>query len=73
MKPKNDLFYAMSHGVNRGSLKKGKFDQNIKLLYELEAYKEDDNYKYNTNAISIQYNYNSNTIYIPHNYIIKTM
>ena len=28
------------------NFKKGKFDQNIKLLYELEAYKEDDNYKY---------------------------
>ncbi len=32
LKPKKDLFYAMSHGVNRASLKKGKTDERIKFL-----------------------------------------
>ena len=35
LKPQNDLFYAMSHGVNRGSLKKGKFDERINFLNKL--------------------------------------
>ena len=29
LKPKNDLFYAMSHGVNRAVLKKGKTDNRV--------------------------------------------
>ena len=28
MRPKNDLFYAMSHGVNRATLKEGMEDDN---------------------------------------------
>ncbi len=30
--PEKDLFYAMSHGVNRASLKKGKIDERIRFL-----------------------------------------
>jgi glycosyltransferase involved in cell wall biosynthesis len=33
--PKNDLFFAMSHGVHRGTLKKGKIDDREKLLNKL--------------------------------------
>ena len=32
MNPKKDLFYAMSHGVNRGILKKGTEDNRVKFL-----------------------------------------
>ena len=32
---KNDVFFAMSHGVHRGILKKGKFDDREKLLKKL--------------------------------------
>ena len=32
LKPRNDLFYAMSHGVNRATLKKGKNDSRIHFL-----------------------------------------
>ena len=35
MKPVKDLFYAMSHGVNRGVLKKGKSDDRINFLNKL--------------------------------------
>ncbi len=35
-KRKNDLFFAMSHGVHRGKLKKGKYDDREKILKELE-------------------------------------
>ncbi len=35
MSPKNDLFYAMSHGVNRAILKKGVEDDRIKFLDKL--------------------------------------
>ena len=35
LNPKMDLFYAMSHGVNRASLKKGKRDQRIDFLKSL--------------------------------------
>ena len=35
MKPKNDLFYAMSHGVNRATLKKGVEDERINFLDKL--------------------------------------
>jgi len=33
--PNNDLFYAMSHGVNRATLKKGKSDSRIDFLNSL--------------------------------------
>ena len=32
---KNDVFFAMSHGVHRGSLKKGKFDKREKFIEKL--------------------------------------
>ena len=35
MKPKNDLFYAMSHGVNRAILKEGVEDERINFLDKL--------------------------------------
>ena len=35
MKPKNDLFYAMSHGVNRATLKEGVEDERINFLDKL--------------------------------------
>ena len=35
MRPSNDLFYAMSHGVNRGILKKGTEDNRVKFLDKL--------------------------------------
>ena len=35
LKPKKDLFYAMSHGVNRGVLKKGFEDNRINFLNKL--------------------------------------
>ena len=35
LKPRNDLFYAMSHGVNRAILKKGKIDNRIHFLNDL--------------------------------------
>ena len=35
MKPKNDLFYAMSHGVNRATLKEGIEDDRINFLNKL--------------------------------------
>ena len=35
MNPKKDLFYAMSHGVNRATLKKGKTDERINFLNSL--------------------------------------
>ncbi len=35
MKPKNDLFYAMSHGVNRAILKDGVEDERINFLDKL--------------------------------------
>ena len=35
MSPVKDLFYAMSHGVNRGVLKKGKSDNRINFLNRL--------------------------------------
>ena len=33
--PKNDLFFAMSHGVHRGNLKPGKYDDREKILKKL--------------------------------------
>jgi len=35
LKPKNDIFYAMSHGVNRGVLKRGFEDNRINFLEKL--------------------------------------
>tara|TARA_B100001564_G_C20204232_1_gene474312 strand:- start:67 stop:588 length:522 start_codon:yes stop_codon:yes gene_type:complete len=35
MKPKKDLFYAMSHGVNRATLKEGVEDERINFLNKL--------------------------------------
>ena len=35
LKPNKDLFYAMSHGVNRAILKKGKIDERINFLNDL--------------------------------------
>ena len=35
MKPKKDLFYAMSHGVNRATLKEGTEDDRINFLNKL--------------------------------------
>ena len=36
LNPKMDLFYAMSHGVNRAKLKKGKSDERIDFLNSLK-------------------------------------
>ena len=35
MRPSNDIFYAMSHGVNRAILKRGKFDERVLFLDKL--------------------------------------
>jgi len=35
MRPSNDIFYAMSHGVNRATLKRGKFDERVLFLDKL--------------------------------------
>ena len=35
LKPQNDLFYAMSHGVNRAVLKSGKIDNRVNFLNKL--------------------------------------
>ena len=35
LKPRKDIFYAMSHGVNRATLKKGKTDERINFLNNL--------------------------------------
>jgi len=35
LKPEKDIFYAMSHGVNRGKLKQGKFDERSTFLKTL--------------------------------------
>ena len=35
LNPRKDLFYAMSHGVNRATLKKGKTDERINFLNSL--------------------------------------
>ena len=35
LNPSKDLFYAMSHGVNRANLKEGKVDERIKFLDKL--------------------------------------
>tara|TARA_B110000008_G_C16956174_1_gene558286 strand:- start:187 stop:2256 length:2070 start_codon:yes stop_codon:yes gene_type:complete len=40
-KQKKDLFFAMSHGVHRGTLKKGKIDDREKILNKLEILLDD--------------------------------
>ena len=35
LKPQNDIFYAMSHGVNRATLKGGKIDNRVNFLNKL--------------------------------------
>jgi glycosyltransferase involved in cell wall biosynthesis len=44
LNPSKDIFYAMSHGVNRATLKKGKIDTRINFLNSL--IKKIDNIKY---------------------------
>ena len=46
MKPVKDLFYAMSHGVNRGILKKGKSDNRINFLNKLINRIDEINYDF---------------------------
>ena len=46
LKPRNDLFYAMSHGVNRATLKKGKSDNRIHFLNELIIKMKNINYDF---------------------------
>jgi len=46
LKPKNDIFYAMSHGVNRGTLKAGKIDQRIVFLDQLSLKLQDIKYDF---------------------------
>ena len=44
LKPHNDVFYAMSHGVNRATLKEGKTDNRVNFLNKL--IKKSDGIKY---------------------------
>ena len=44
LKPYNDVFYAMSHGVNRATLKEGKTDNRVNFLNKL--IKKSDGIKY---------------------------
>ena len=46
LNPKKDLFYAMSHGVNRGLLKEGKIDERINFLKKLTNKLNDINYDF---------------------------
>lgn len=46
LRPKKDLFYAMSHGVNRGLLKEGKFDDRINFLRRLTNQLDDIQYDF---------------------------
>jgi len=46
LKPKNDIFYAMSHGVNRGTLKDGKIDERIIFLDKLSIKLQDIKYDF---------------------------
>jgi len=46
LKPKNDIFYAMSHGVNRGTLKAGKIDERIIFLDKLSLKLQDIKYDF---------------------------
>ena len=47
--PIYDLFFAMSHGVHRGILKKGKFDQRSLIINELV--KKNPNIKFNLHGL----------------------
>ena len=46
LNPNKDLFYAMSHGVNRAKLKKGKIDERIVFLNNLIKKIENVNYDF---------------------------
>ena len=46
LKPRNDLFYAMSHGVNRATLKRGKSDSRIHFLNDLIIKMKNVNYDF---------------------------
>ena len=46
LKPAMDLFYAMSHGVNRANLKKGKIDDRINFLNKLTDKLKNINYDF---------------------------
>ena len=46
LNPKNDIFYAMSHGVNRAKLKKGKSDSRLIFLNSLIKKIADINYDF---------------------------
>ena len=46
LKPAMDLFYAMSHGVNRANLKKGKIDDRINFLNKLTNNLDNINYDF---------------------------
>ena len=46
LNPKKDLFYAMSHGVNRATLKSGKIDTRVIFLNKLITKIKDINYDF---------------------------
>ena len=46
LNPSKDLFYAMSHGVNRANLKEGKVDERILFLNKLTKKISDINYDF---------------------------
>jgi len=52
LKPENDVFYAMSHGVNRATLKEGKTDNRVIFLEKL--IKKMDGIKYDFYGIGKQ-------------------
>ena len=52
LKPENDVFYAMSHGVNRATLKEGKTDNRVTFLEKL--IKKIDGIKYDFYGIGKQ-------------------
>ena len=52
LNPENDIFYAMSHGVNRATLKEGKIDNRVIFLKKL--IKKIDNIKYDFYGIGRQ-------------------
>ncbi len=52
LKPENDIFYAMSHGVNRATLKQGKTDKRVIFLEKL--IKKMDGIKYDFYGIGKQ-------------------
>ncbi len=52
LKPENDVFYAMSHGVNRATLKEGKTDNRVIFLEKL--IKKIDGIKYDFYGIGKQ-------------------